>query len=1679
MQNEQVRIIADIIKRTEPTVFHGDLEVAIQKYQEKGTEIASKGTITAEDKQDLLTYTQGIQGAISTWKDKFSEVFGWGETDPKIGEILGDMTAILTQLKADKTSMEGGTPPAGTSYPTIPDLKTKIDVIIEKIKSLQQDNAPKPPRIQNVVATNIGYNDATLTWQGDPRFTKYVISYKTADGGELIETVNSNRLDLKNLQENSQYGFRIEAYVGDEVVSTYENGEFKTLTQKLPPPINLISTKLTGKSIKLSWDKDPKHKSYKLIYRSRDGELHTVFPQTNQVIIDNLDPTEVYPYEVIALSDNLVSDAANSDFTTGLVCSVSLKASSLNISKGEQTTLTASCGGTLNWYNGGEDIGVVQGSILSWQNGENGTISSDRKTLIITPLQNTTYTAICEVTDGIETKSCTSASLINVQPEICKNFVINPSKEVIQSGSLVSISASGCNGSFAWDNGLGVEKSLAFRVIEKTMFTARCSTTEGTCVATASIDIEKKTSCSSYELGGKYDSYKCGGILDGFLFGHTCDNYEYYIYSSTGNVNDIKNISYEFQGNADETSQYEKKFYAIDVDGAFTVIATFSDGMNTCKISDVGTTKTKNCDFSISQKTETDGGITLTQVGCSAGNTVKWDDGTGGINGVLTQQPSITVPPISKNYTAICGRNSCLVRTHVETPIAMGLLITSQDLSGKPKIYTDYITGKPSNIPATEYPVKIDALYCNGNLTWSSSPQVELNINNNSISISTPPIQTTTYTATCIKNNIVMQQSVTLNISSKSCFAIEAPATIEIGEDATLTVTENSGCMGDITWYQGDIQIDEGTEIFVTPLQSTTYTAKCSNPQCAESVTVKVKPCSLAIASSTGKNSVKMGETITLAIEGCSAGTINWQGGDADGEIGNEISIRPFEKTTYTATCDIVEGCSKTITIDVITDLPPKIPCENFILTANKTEANIADNATLTASGCTGGTISWPNNSTIISANTAKVTITICGENNYVATCQNAGQTGTAQVKINGKLNFTVEPIMATIAVNSGKSVTLTAKGCLGGNVVWHGPENDGTTTAINSVTKVGEYTATCNIPTCTPLAQKVTVTYSCPGFVLNASPAFIKPNTSATVTFTAKGCEGGEIIWWDNTRTTSMTKTISNVVPPKTYKAICSFCPQNEVSAIISEDIPPNPEVCAPFQAIASTTTFIEGDAPITLQTIGYNCKGAITWSDGQVGNFITVNPNNNITYQATCTSDGASCPSRPVSINVIKCSDFDAYAMPSYSTTANIVVSNCYGNITWNGAMVGSNVFEVEIPDSYKGVVGCDRPKCTKTVTIQKQECPTLKWTNDNTYPSCKIVNGYTHYYYKYTLQNACPYYKIVDLLKEDVDLKDTQGNRPIIEFVSVGDVPSKLIVRCFEDQTFKKEVCRTPIEKAEYLPDLPSNCFTNSINSRITQANNTVTFCNTPLPMSKAASGYLAKLCEDIGQLKDDDGNSFLKNPDGTMSEANAKQMIALVEQALKNSGNSDLSNFTTPTDQVAILAALQAGNCTVFGTEMAKGYSNIITAGGYNTSILSTFEETERTALKALYQLPDAIKAILARIRQGNIDKKESVSISNIIHNYEIAFGMVKKKDGIMEYYQPLVLSDGITTVSAIQLLFSDNIVKVNPVPLPPAVDISLKDKSEDNNTIIYGSIKTSSNWISITDTKTDEFKALKQ
>lgn len=432
LQNEQVKTIAEIIKLTEPTVFHGDLEVAIKKYQEKGSEIASKGTASPQEKQDLLTYTKGVEVAIGTWKDKFSEVFGSGETDPKIAEIIGDMTAILTQLNADKQTIEGGTPPAGTSYPTIPDLKAKVDVIIEKIKALQQENTPKPPRIQNVLATNIGYNDATLTWQGDPRFKKYVISYKTADGGELLETVTGNRLDLKKLQENSQYGFKIEGYVGDEVVDTYENGAFKTLQNKLPMPENVKQLKVNDNTLTLTWDKNKLHENYKIVYKDKNGVKRTIpLGKENTVTLRELSPDEKYEYSIVALDGNLESDPATGTFISSL-CRGLIETSVTRLVEGTTITLTAS--------NSCIDI-------ISW-NGVN--TPTNQRNVSITPTVTTIYEVECtiEFKNG-ETKICNDKIEITVDKK-CNDVVARATTYDITQGEEVGLIVKGCSSDVVW-----------------------------------------------------------------------------------------------------------------------------------------------------------------------------------------------------------------------------------------------------------------------------------------------------------------------------------------------------------------------------------------------------------------------------------------------------------------------------------------------------------------------------------------------------------------------------------------------------------------------------------------------------------------------------------------------------------------------------------------------------------------------------------------------------------------------------------------------------------------------------------------------------------------------------------------------------------------------------------------------------------------------------------------------------------------------------------------------------------------------------------------------------------------------------------------------------------------------------------------------------------------------------
>lgn len=121
--------------------------------------------------------------------------------------------------------------------------------------------------------------------------------------------------------------------------------------------------------------------------------------------------------------------------------------------------------------------------------------------------------------------------------------------------------------------------------------------------------------------------------------------------------------------------------------------------------------------------------------------------------------------------------------------------------------------------------------------------------------------------------------------------------------------------------------------------------------------------------------------------------------------------------------------------------------------------------ATLTASGCSGGNVTWNNgqNGTSIIINPAQTT-------SYTAACSIPNASGqpvscsaqtTLTVSAQPDCDLTVQVGLLTTTV--GQSATLTATGCSGGNVVW----SDGQlgSTIVVSPGQTTTYTANCTIP--------------------------------------------------------------------------------------------------------------------------------------------------------------------------------------------------------------------------------------------------------------------------------------------------------------------------------------------------------------------------------------------------------------------------------------------------------------------------------------------------------------------------------------------------------------------------------------------------------------------------------------
>lgn len=901
----------------------------------------------------------------------------------------------------------------------------------------------------------------------------------------------------------------------------------------------------------------------------------------------------------------------------------------------EKATLTGSCptGGTLTWSNGmtGSPIMVASG----------------------------TYTAICKNTCGSSETSVTLEVKDGSKPQMP---VITPSKSVLCGEEKAVLTASGCaGGTLQWSTGA----SGTSITVGAGTYTVLCVTNCGTSDRSLAVTITKNEMPANFTIATS-KAVVCG-TEKAILTATGCEG---------GNIT--------WSNGATGTS--------IQVGaGTYSAICKIECGGSV----NAGPITIRQEELPIKPAVTTDKNsvcgtdkATLTASGCNG--TITWY--RPGDNGGVQVGTGATLAVSAGTYYATCTTNCG--KSDASTPVTIG----SGDKPNAPSIQADRLA-----VCETEK-ATLTASGCAGTLNWSNgatgtsiqvgkgtysvtcttacgtsaaSQSVTIGTTNkpaapavtadklkvcgdekatltasgcagtvnwsNGATGSSIQVGPGTYTATCTTSCGTSGASIAVTIGTSEkplAPAVSADKLTVCGDEkATVTAT---GCSGILNWSNGatgnSIQVGAGT-------YSVTCTTACGTSAASATVTVRPSDKPAAPSIRANKTLVCGTETATLTASGCT-GTVNW----SNGATGNTISVGAG---TYTAVC--TSTCGNSAASNSITIGTSELPSAPQVSTDKATVCG-TEKATLTATGCNGGTLRWSTGQTVSSIQV--------GAGSYTVTCTTACGTSAASATVT--IGTSDKPAAPAVSANKTKvcadeKATLTASGCAG-TVSWSNGQN----VSVIQV-GVGTYTATCTTACGTSVASasiSIGTSDRPDAPQVSANKATVCDNEKATVT--ATGCAG--TIKWSNGATGATV-----VVGAGTYTATCTTaCGTSLASASVTVGTSDKP--AAP--ALSTNKLTVCGDEKATLTAAG--CAGTLTWSNGASGTSIQVGAG---TYTATCsTGCGISDASAAISIGT---SEKPAAPQISADRTAvcadevvTLTASGCAGTITWSNGASGNSI-------------------------------------------------------------------------------------------------------------------------------------------------------------------------------------------------------------------------------------------------------------------------------------------------------------------------------------------------------------------------------------------------------------------
>ncbi len=629
-------------------------------------------------------------------------------------------------------------------------------------------------------------------------------------------------------------------------------------------------------------------------------------------------------------------------------------------------------------------VGCKDGTIR-WSNGFEG------KTISVSVSETTTFTAVC--VQGECKSPASNPIIIKVQKPV-KPILASNVSSICEGGSAI-LSASNCNGVLVWSTG---ETGTPIVVLpsQTTTYTAYCKIDN--CISeTASITIKvDKPGPPPIITCGKLEICPSESVV---LTAHECEGIVKWSNGQTGTsitVNPTVTTSYSAKCIVGSCESQMSEVHTIVVTkpaapiiastklvvcpgGVATLTANNCTGVVRWSTGQTGNSivvtlsstrsftavcKTDVCESGesnvvtinvvtptapiiASDKTVVCSGdlVKLSATGCSG--VVRWSNGMTGA--------SINVnPTATTNFTAVCKIDDC------ESAISNTVTI-NVNTNGTPPV----ITANKAEICAGDE-VTLAATGCIGTVKWSNGAE--------GASIKVKPTTTTSYSAICGTTAGACpsgsSNTIVINVGTSTPPLLTASKlSICKGDSVTLTAT---GCTGIIKWSNGLT----GASIKVKPTATTTYTAQCEKGVCVSekatiTINVTTTPPPTVVCST---DSICKGESVTLIIENCQ-GVAKW----STNQTGDAIVVSPSVTTNYTAKC-IINGCesqeSAVYTITVINVAPP-------VLTASKNPIRQGESTTITAIGCTNGSVTWSNGAfgTSITVSPASTTV-------YTAICK-------------------------------------------------------------------------------------------------------------------------------------------------------------------------------------------------------------------------------------------------------------------------------------------------------------------------------------------------------------------------------------------------------------------------------------------------------------------------------------------------------------------------------------------------------------------------------------------------------------------------------------------------------------------------------------------------------------------